>query len=87
MTILSEPATAGHWPTGFLTAIRTTVKRWLEDQAQRTAERQTAALLQSLDRRMLEDIGATDYLAEKDEQAKGAGQSVIAPLLSTFLPN
>jgi hypothetical protein len=87
MTILSEPATAGHWPKSFLTPIRTMINRWTEDQAQRTAERQTAVLLRSLDRRMLADIGATDYLAEKEEQAKGPGQSVIAPLLSTFLPN
>ena len=83
MTILSEPAAAGHPLNSLLEMVRAAAERWRK----RAADRETIAVLESLDREMLEDIGATSYLAYKDARQKGPGQTVVGPLLAAHLPS
>ena len=86
MSISTLPATAGNPLRNLLAALQTRYVQWQQERAQRIDEQRTIALLQSLDPALVDDIGATAYLAGKQPPATSYAHPEVGPMLAIYLP-
>ena len=82
MTIQPAPLTTGHSIAGSLWALRERLRVWREARQQRIAEQR---LLQSLDRELLEDIGAAPP-ADLPVLPNHIGRTEVGPILAVYVP-